>query len=428
MKTRLIIILFSVPLFIALALMNGALLYFQERSEAESALNELALSAAVTAAEFTASTQAAERIFDDPSRLGSITAAARHIKDLDGFYFIDENGEATALSPAANQWSLDGLSRPSEPTAISAITGAGADPYIVALAPAGPASFVAVRLDAAPMLARLDTMRQDILLISCLAGIIGALLAWQVAHRIVGDLHQNQRAIAALDAGEDITAGKGFRIREASDLADAVRLMNASQCAAAKRLDLENLRRDRGRSPENSAAIYSQSILKPLSMHAAGAQIAIRLMGDASPGSFFIVCANTDKAVIVAGECAAKLPADALALALAARRFLESHLLDGDVDKQLALAKAAYGVTALEHAEWRAKDTSAPSLGLLALTDADTRRGAECFSATDPGATPVEVLDGIEALLKPTGVFAVIKTNSFNAQMPHAGENEHDQT
>lgn len=428
MKTRLIIILFSVPLFIALALMNGALLYFQERSEAESALNEQALSAAIAAAEFTASTQAAERIFDDPSRLRSITAAARHIKDLDGFYFIDGDGEATALSPASSLWSLDGLSRPTEPTVKPFAFNVSAHPYIIALAPAGPASFVAIRLDAAPMVAQLSVLRGHILLIACVAGVIGALLAWQVAHRIVRDLHQNQGAIAALEAGENMPANSGFRIREAGDLADAVRLMDASQRAAAKRLELETLRRDRERSADNSAAKYSQSEFEPLSLHSAGADIAVRLTGKASAGSFFVVCTDEDRAVLVLGECSAKTATDALALALAARRFLESHLLDGDIAERLQLAKAAFGIQALEYAEWRASDPPTPGIRLLAVSDTNARRSAERFSATDPNASPTEVLDGIEALLKPTGLFAAIKKTVFYAQHPYAGENEHDQS
>lgn len=428
MKTRLIIILFSVPLFIALALMNGVLLYFQEQAESVSALNEQALSAAVTAAEFTASTDAAERILNDPSRITSLTAAADHIKDLDGFYFIDGDGEATALSPASSLWSLDSLSRPTEPTVTPFYFGASAHPYIIALAPAGPASFVAVRLDAAPMVAQLAVLRGHILLIVSIAGIIGALLAWQVAHRIIRDLNQNQEAIAALEAGENMPPKKEFRIREAGDLADAIRLMSASQRAAAKRLELETLRRNRERSPGNSATKYSQSAFGPLSLHRAGADIAVRLMGKASAGSFFTVCVDNDRAALVLGECSARTETDALALAFEARRFLQSHLFDGDVAERLMLAKDAYGINALEYAEWRDKDSLGPDIRLLALTEKDTRRSAERFSIADPNASPLEVLDGIEALLRPTGVFAVIKKSAFYPQHSHAGENEHGQS
>ncbi|MEM9618043.1 MAG: hypothetical protein AAF936_08795 [Pseudomonadota bacterium] len=409
MKTRLIIILFSVPLFIALALMNGALLYFQEQSESVSALKEQALSAAITAAEFTASTDAAERIFNDSSRLSSISAAAFHIKDLDGFYFIRGDDGVATLSPPSSPWPLDGLSRPSEPTVMSITASAAAHPYIVALAPAGPSSFIAVRLDAAPMAARLAARRDHILLISAIAGIIGALLAWHVAHRIVGDLHQNRAAIAALESGKVASANRDFRIRETSDLADAVRLMDASQQAAAKRLELETRRQDREHSHDKSAAKYSQSVFEPSSQRAAGADIAARLTKDAPAGCFFVVCENEDRAVIVLGECIAETPADALALALAARRYMETHLLDGAIGDRLKLAKAAFGIKALEYAEWRANDPPAPGVRLLALTDADTHRSAERYSAITPNASPKEVLDDVEALLRPTGVFAAIK-------------------
>ena len=409
-------------------LLNGALLYFQERSESESALNEQALSAAVAAAEFTASTDAAERIFNDPSRSASIAAAARHIKDLNGFYFINGESEISALSPAADPWSLDGLSRPNEPVVMPIAAGASAHPYIVALAPAGAASFIAVRLDAAPMIARLAARRDHIVLISCIAGVIGALLAWHVAHRIVRDLHQNRAALVALEAGGDLSAGGSFRIREARDLADAVWLMDASQRAAANRLELETQRQNRERSPSKAAITYNRSTFKPVSLRTAGADIVIRLMGETSAGSFFVICESKGRAVIVVGECAAQTQTDSLALALAARDFLETHLLDGDVEACLALAKAAYGVTALNYAEWRTDDNPpAAEVLLLAVTDPETRRAAKRFSETDPDAAPADVLDGIEALLKPTGVFAAITRRDSDIQALPKGEDDHDE-
>ncbi|MEM8988100.1 MAG: hypothetical protein AAGC95_15390 [Pseudomonadota bacterium] len=411
MKTRLIIILFSVPLFIALGLMNSALLYFQERSEAESALHEQALSAAVTAAEFIRSTSAAERILRDPSRITSIIAAASQIKNLDGFYFINGDGEATALSPASNPWGLDSLSQPTAPTVTPFALDASTHPYIIALAPAGPESFIAVRLDAAPMVAQLAVLRRNTLLIICIAGVIGALLAWQVAHRIVRDLHQNRGAMAALEAGENISVKRAFTIREARDLADAVRLMGASQQAATKRLELESSRRDHQRSPNSSAVKYSQSEFKPVSVHLAGTDIAVRFMGETPAGSFFAVCADKDRGVVVVGECSAKTAPDALALALAARRFLQNHLLDSDINERLKLAKTAYSITSLEYIIQLANVPSTPDIRLLALTDAGIRRQAKHFSGIDPNAAPIEVLNGIEALLKPNGVFAAIKQN-----------------
>ena len=416
MKTRFIILLFSIPLFMTLAGLNGALLYFQERSEATAALNEQALSAAVAAAEFVSSMDDVQSVFSAPSRMQSIGAAARHIKDLDGFYFVDGEGNVSALSPASSLWTLEDLVRPSAPVVTQITLGDPTHPYIVALAPAGVDAFMAVRLDVAPMVARLAVLRRDILLIACIAGIIGAILAWHVARKIVYDLDQNHKAIAALQAGEAATEGGAFAIREARELADAVRLMGASERAAARRLELETKKQDRERTQENSAATYSRSVFAPLSQRTAGAHITARLMGDAPAGCFFTVCSDGDRAVMVVGECSAERPADALSLALAARRFLDKQLLNGEVKQWLKLAQAAFNITTLEYVEWRADGRPSPGVGLLAITDAKTRQKAARFSTADPKAAPADVLNSIDALLKPTGAFAAIRPISVAAQ------------
>ena len=52
MKIRSIIILLTVPLFLAMSGVNGALLYFEQKAEMSRALGDQALAAAVVTAEF----------------------------------------------------------------------------------------------------------------------------------------------------------------------------------------------------------------------------------------------------------------------------------------------------------------------------------------------------------------------------------------
>src|SRR3546814_19630982 len=60
MTIRATIVLLAVPLFLGLALVNAALLYFQDGAEMRRALTEQALVTAVTIAEFV-------RVSDDPA-------------------------------------------------------------------------------------------------------------------------------------------------------------------------------------------------------------------------------------------------------------------------------------------------------------------------------------------------------------------------
>ena len=419
MNTRLIILLYSVPLFMVLAGLNGALLYSQEKSEFASTLNNQALSAAVTAAEFASSMANPESALAQPSRHRSIMAAAQSIKNLDGFYFISDGENVTELSPAASPWLLENLSPPQSPVAYFAPDERSGRSYVIATAPVSETSFVAARLDAASMTTRLAELRQNIVLIIAVAGVIGAILAWYVAHRIIGDLEKNREAIVGLESGKASGSDQTVSIREARDLADAVRLMDASRRAFTKRLSIETARRDKERSATAALSRYSRSVFGPASTHAAGADIAIRILGEARAGYFFALC-STDgrgstngRAMIVAGECAADAPADAFVRARGARRFLEANLLRGDDANTLRVAKSAYNIKTLEHIEWSAGASPLQGLCILAFTDDSARRKAEHHASVAAETAPDDFLDTLDALLKPTGIFAAVRMSGL---------------
>src|SRR5690606_28959775 len=68
MSIRSIILAAAIPLFILLAAVNGALLYYQSRAEMLHGLDQRALAAAVTTAEFLSEPAQPQAIVDDPQR------------------------------------------------------------------------------------------------------------------------------------------------------------------------------------------------------------------------------------------------------------------------------------------------------------------------------------------------------------------------
>src|SRR3546814_20957107 len=78
----------------------------------------------------------------------------------------------------------------------------------------------------------MERVRRDIAAIVLVLAVWATALALFVARRITRELDANRRALSQRGADETAPADGGYRIREAQDLADAVRLMDASQRAA----------------------------------------------------------------------------------------------------------------------------------------------------------------------------------------------------
>jgi hypothetical protein len=175
-----------------------------------------------------------------------------------------------------------------------------------------------------------------------------------------------------------------------------------------ERLRLETARQDKERTPAISLTRFRRSVFSPATQQLAGADIAIRICGDAPPGCFFAICSTDEKATILIGRCEADAPEDALASAIAARHFFEDHFPSNADDDHMKLAAEAFSITALEWFAWRRQDLPSSGVRLLTVTEPETRRKAERFAAFDPAASASETLNDIEALLNPVGVFAAI--------------------
>jgi hypothetical protein len=406
MSIRRTIILLTVPLFLALALVNGALLYFQEQAEMSQALREQALATAISSAEFIL---AMERPLDelrDPLQAKALAGAARQIVGLDGLYLAIPGSPPHALVPSTRRWSLERYERPAAARAYSVSADAAGQRHVVALAPAAGGAFVAARIDAEPMFAQLATIRRAILLIVLAAGLTATGLAWLVARRIVRELESNRQAIAAIGAGEPLPNDSGLKIREARDLADAVGLMAASRKAAAERNRRVAARNDRERTIETALAARRASLFPPLSLTIGGTELALRICGKAPLGSFFALCSDRDRAMVVLGRCSAASPGDELAQAVAARHFLETNMFALPPDECLAQAKSAHGIDEIRTIEWTFSQAKPPGVRLLALADAETASRAANYADRNRDAAPAALLDGIELLLEPDGVFA----------------------
>lgn len=407
MSIRRTIILLTVPLFLLLAMVNGALLYVQEEAEMSEALNNQALSAAITSAEFIAWMEQPQAKLAQEQRVKALKAAASHITGLDGLYLIRPGTSPQPLVAAQRAWSLDGLKMPSQPAALPVVKDADGHRYVVALAPASTVGFVAARIDAEPMFARMDAIKTAVLLIVIAASVIAAALAWFVARRIVRELDKNREAILAIGAGQPLPSADDLTIREARDLADAVRLMEASSAAIAERERRASAYRDGERTLTSAVLAERAAHFAPVTEMFAGAHVAARISGAARAGSFLVLCATPEGGLLAIGRCAGNSAPEALNRALAARRFITERAAAAPIEQWLERARDAYAIEDLQFAVWSG---SAPvAERLLALADAATAARAQTYAQRNGDAEPAEVLDGIDLLLRPDGVFAAIR-------------------
>jgi hypothetical protein len=253
------------------------------------------------------------------------------------------------------------------------------------------------------------TIRTAILVIVLLAGFTAAMLAWFVARRIVRELDKNHQAIVAIGAGEPLRGEDELTIREARDLAGAVRLMEASSKAAAERSRRVTARKDRERTVGSALAASRDAQFAPAVRTLAGAGVAARFCGDPPPGSFFALGAAGARGAVVLGRCSGASPQEAFARAVAARRFIEERLPAMPAADCVKAARAAHAIDDVRFAEWTESDAAPEGTVLVALADARTVEPAARYAEHNRDAPPAELLDGIELLLKPDGVFAAVR-------------------
>ena len=412
MTIRSTIILFAVPLFLVLAIINGALLYFQERSEMEHALNDQALATAVTAAEFISEMDNPREMLAQPVRMKAMAAAVRRIEGLGGLYLVSEGKDPLALFPAESGWNLATLVAPVTATGLGLADGGPGDRWISALAPAGNGRFIAARINAEPIFARMDAIKQDILLIVVGAGLFAAALGWFVAHRITRELKINKQSLQSAGSAQK-AAGQAadLSIRESHNLAEAVKLMEASREAAESRTKIVMARRDAVRDVQGALAETRAALFAPVVISAGGVELAMRICGDAPMGSFFACSLSESGGALVMGRCNAETPVEALAEAADVRRLLELHLPTEGLQASLDLARAAHDLDVVETLEWAQGTLAGTVSKLISIADAPIADVVDAYGRGNGAIQPGVLLAGLEIMLAPTGIFAAIGPN-----------------
>ncbi|MCT2401531.1 hypothetical protein [Novosphingobium mangrovi (ex Huang et al. 2023)] len=404
MTIRSTILVLAVPLFLLLALVNGALLYSQDRAEEQQALRDQALTAAVTVAEFL-------RKIDDPQtelaqgvRKEALRAGLAHVDGLDGLYLVEPGRAPFALKASRRPWDMSRLRSPGRPESFGPGEGVRGDRWVIALAPAGFARFVAVRFDADPIFGHASDLRRGILVIVVALGLFAAGLGLFVARRITRELEVNRRSLAGGDAPH---ASGDLRIREAQDLADALRLMDTSTQAAMAR-DRDAVERNESRRDVDQAIEKARSSLfAPCTVRTGDREIAMRICGDPPPGSFFAHAATDEGGTLVLGRCRAGTPIDALAAACDVRRLIERSVSSEALEHTLAALRAVYAIEALESCSWR-RDREPGELQLVMLADRAMAQRAQAYCRANAGIAPEAFLAGLDIMLEPSGIFAAI--------------------
>ncbi|WP_067733699.1 hypothetical protein [Novosphingobium naphthalenivorans] len=423
MTIRSTIVLLTLPLFLGLALVNGALLYFQDRAELRQALNDQAQVTAVTVAEFIREMDDPRRELAKPVRRKALEAALRHIRGIDGLYLLAPGKPPFPLKASATGWNpaalppaalpsaalpSAALPMPSKPSSFASGSGETGDRWVIAVAPAGGRRFVASRFSAEPLHEHMDAIRRDVLLIIALLGLLATGLGLFVARRITRELEANRRE---LTRGGDEPPSPGtadLLIREAHDLADALRLMEASRQAADTRRQLVSARKQRLRDPQQAIAETQAALFAPYTVRRGQYEIAMRLCGKVEPGTFFAHALTATGGTAVIGRCRADSPVDALAAAADARRLIERCTDAAELDRTIGRLRALHDVEALERCDWTQDGSGTPCL--LALAGEPDLARVRSYCRSSPGIAPEALLAGIAVMLGPDGVFAAIGT------------------
>ncbi|MEJ2407757.1 MAG: hypothetical protein P8Y48_00115 [Novosphingobium sp.] len=398
MTIRSTIILLTMPLFLGLALVNGALLYFQDRSEMQQALNDQALAAAVTVAEFVREMHNPHTDLARPVRKKALQAALHHVSGIDGLYLLSPHETPLALK-ASHGWD-PATSRAPATLRTFASVGEKGDRWVTALVPAGQGRFVAARFNAQPIHDHMQAVYRDVFLIGMVLALLATGLGLFVARRITRELDANRRQLAG---HADDT---GLHIREAQNLADALRLMRASHEAADARRNLVAARKARLRDPQQAVAEMQAALFTPFAVRKGQCEIAMRLCGEVPAGAFFAHVFTETGGTAVIGICRADTPVDALAAATDTRRLIEHCTGAADLQRAFGRLPMLHAYDVLERFDWTCESTAEPHV--LAVTDEATSERVRSYCRNTPGIAPGPLLASGEVMLSPDGVFAII--------------------
>lgn len=393
MTVRTTIIAFTVPLFMLLACVNGALLYVQDKAEMTRALDAQAMAAAITTAQFL-SAQSLSYGLDakmlSPQQMERLSGAAANIAGLERLAYVRDKEPDIILLGSPVPRTDEHIVSASAPVEF----GAGSGGSILA------------HIDAMPMHEKLSTLKFRIALLVMGAGLIGAILGWFLGRRISRELNRVLALIDGFFDGPMEDSRKDLTIRETIDLSNAVHLMSASMRAARSLQKRQMAYVEDNRSEDNSVQSYRKTCFAPLVLEISGAAIAIRMLGLAPAGSFYAIAQSEQEAAIFVGLCEGDSPARALANALSAQDYFERNILDSQTEKAIELGRSAFSITGISWAKWKI-DSPAPRQIMALLGGGDSGR-ADAYHALHTDLAPDMIIDDLAALLKPAGVIAAI--------------------
>lgn len=403
MTVRAIIMALTVPLFLLIAAINGAVLYYQEQSELSRALSEQARSAAVVVGEFVAEMDDPGSELAKPLRQQALDNAVGQITGLRGLYLVERSGSVTPLQSGATYWEPP-VEWQGETAQLSQFEED--EQFFAEIVPAGEGRAVAARVDAAPLAANRQQIGWILAAIIASVSVIAAGLGWFVAGRVVREIGLIGRYFAAVDTAQ-ADAGTGgsehrLTIRETRDLADAVRLMRASHTAAENRHARHTARKDRERSIESATADLQREVFTDAVIELGSGKGAVRLCGELPAGSFYAAVSDGDETHIVLGRCAGEGGESALANAIAARDFIAGKVSKLGRDRCIELARKAFRIEQLEVL------TAGEEIALACIASPQASTDAKRIAANSKGLSPAELLAAIDALIEPDGIFASV--------------------
>lgn len=405
-------LLLVVPLFLLLAGVNGALLFVWERGEAAKGLESQALAAAVTTAAFAASVDDLGLALSQPHRTKAMHAAAASVSGLDGLYLVTPGQAPRRLAGSGKNASLGGLSPPRSPVALPIRANAAGRRVATALAPAADGEYVIAQIDAEPMFAQVDGLIRLVAVLVAAAGLVGLLLAWMIASRIRRELARNAAMIAAITENGAAVSSDGLAIRETRDLGDAVRLMQTSVAGRVARNERELATRDRHRDEASATADFRETAFPSVSTTAVGLAVSVKMLGEPPAGAFYALCVQSGRAGLVLGECQGDTPAEALAQALAARRYFEHRMLEGAVEDNVELGRRAFALSRLAWRAWSASDVPEADAQVLSLLDGAEGRRAAAYATRASGLSADAIVADLAVLLSADGALAVLQSRS----------------
>jgi len=389
MSVRMIIILLALPLFLMLAAVNSLLLYREQSKDVNAGLRGQALAAAVTVAEFAKSSQDPLAELAQPHRLAALHGGTRNITGLEALYVV------RAGQPPLNliEKPLIGALSPPTPTSAKVLgtrEGPGGRPIITAIAPAGEGTTVVADIDAQPLVQRTGHLKRLTIGLVSGSAALAILLGLLAARRVILEF---RRTRAIIDA-RGRQAGEQLRIQEIRDLADAVHLIQASIASELQRLDA---------SGTSDAAVGIASVryraFPDLAISAGTLRLSIRVLPTAPPGSFYVAQPREAGCFVALGEVDGE-PAEALAGAMALRRFVEADDPDR-LDERLAAASRLFGVSRMV-----TQSVSADGGKLVLLLNGNSRAALDYVERL-PELGPEELTHDLAMLFIDAGIVAV---------------------